>query len=390
MRSNRTRPTCDLIFLHTVDIRWIFLRLKASIKVLWHSSMKPGGFFDLEALTSQLATIQETLSNPSIWSDTEKTKDLSVQQKNIQEQMAPFHKGDEWISTIDTLFELYDETEDISLYKEIDQEIHAWERWVTELSFLKLFSSEHDSRPCFVEIQSGSGGTEAQDWAMMLMRMYLRYCEHKAFTVDILEEQPGEVAGMKSVVLRVTGPMAYGWLKNESGVHRLVRKSPFDSGNRRHTSFASVFVYPEVDDTIDIHINPADLRIDTYRASGAGGQHVNTTESAIRVTHVPSGIVVTCQSERSQHQNKAHALKQLAAKLYQMERALQLQAKATLEAHKDDITWGSQIRSYVLDKSMIKDLRTGYETSNTSGVLNGALEPFILAALKAGCHKDKE
>jgi peptide chain release factor 2 len=241
-----------------------------------------------------------------------------------------------------------------------------------------------------VEVQSGSGGTEAQDWAMMLMRMYMRYGEQKGFKVEILEEQAGEVAGIKSVVMRFAGPMAFGWLKNESGVHRLVRKSPFDSGNRRHTSFASVFIYPEVDDTIDIHINPADLRIDTYRASGAGGQHVNTTESAIRITHVPSGLVVTCQSERSQHQNKAHALKQLAAKLYQMEREEQLKAKATLEAHKDDITWGSQIRSYVLDKSMIKDLRTGHETSNTVGMLNGNLDPFIIAALKAGCYQDKE
>ena len=352
--------------------------------------LKSGGFFDWDALETESLAIEKALSDPSIWQNTEKTKELSQRQKYIQEQRAPFSQGDAWIENLDALMELYEETEDQSVYDELVKEVEGFDRWVDALSFIKLFSEEHDPRACFVEIQSGSGGTEAQDWAMMLMRMYLRYSEHKGFSVDILEEQSGEVAGIKSVVMRVVGPMAFGWLKNESGVHRLVRKSPFDSGNRRHTSFASVFVYPEVDDSIDIQINPADLRIDTYRASGAGGQHVNTTESAIRITHVPSGLVVTCQSERSQHQNKAHALKQLAAKLYQMEREEQLKAKAALEAHKDNITWGSQIRSYVLDKSMIKDLRTGHETSNTVGVLNGNLDPFIIAALKAGCYKDKE
>jgi peptide chain release factor 2 len=241
-----------------------------------------------------------------------------------------------------------------------------------------------DANNAFVDIQSGSGGTEAQDWANMLLRMYLRWGEQHGFQTELVEVSEGEVAGIKSATIKFTGEYAYGWLRTETGVHRLVRKSPFDSGNRRHTSFASVFVFPEVDESIDIEVNPADLRIDTYRASGAGGQHVNRTDSAVRITHIPSGIVAQCQSERSQHQNKAHAMNQLKAKLYETELQKRNAEKQVLEDSKADIGWGSQIRSYVLDQSRIKDLRTGMENSNTQAVLDGDLDEFIEASLKMG------
>ncbi len=247
-----------------------------------------------------------------------------------------------------------------------------------------MFAGEMDSNNAFLDIQAGSGGTEAQDWADMLMRMYLRWAEAKGFKTEIIEYSPGEVAGIKSVTLKVDGEYAFGWLRTETGVHRLVRKSPFDSGNRRHTSFAAVFISPEVDDNIDIEINPADLRIDVYRASGAGGQHVNRTESAVRITHNPSGIVVQCQNDRSQHKNKDTAMKQLKAKLYELEVQKRRSESQAVEDSKADIGWGSQIRSYVLDQSRIKDLRTNVETGNTQAVLDGSLDQFIEASLKAG------
>ena len=247
-----------------------------------------------------------------------------------------------------------------------------------------MFAGEMDPNNAFVDIQAGSGGTEAQDWANMLLRMYLRWGERRGFATEIIEISDGEVAGIKSATVKFEGDYAYGWLRTETGVHRLVRKSPFDSGNRRHTSFASVFVSPEVDDDIDIEINPADLKVDTYRASGAGGQHVNRTESAIRITHVPSGIVVSCQSDRSQHKNRATAMKQLKAKLYEMELQKRRAVEQALEDSKADIGWGSQIRSYVLDQSRIKDLRTGVEVGNTQAVLDGDLDDFLEASLKSG------
>ena len=252
------------------------------------------------------------------------------------------------------------------------------------LEFRRMFSGEMDANNAYIDINSGSGGTEAQDWAEMLLRMYLRWCESHGFNTTLIEVSPGEVAGIKSATIYVEGDYAFGWLRTEIGVHRLVRKSPFDSGNRRHTSFASVFVSPQVDDDIDISIDPGDLRIDTYRASGAGGQHVNRTDSAVRITHAPSGIVVQCQSQRSQHQNKDHAMKQLKAKLYEMEVQKRQADQQALEESKSDIGWGSQIRSYVLDQSRIKDLRTGVEISNTQAVLDGDLDKFIQASLKAG------
>ncbi len=276
------------------------------------------------------------------------------------------------------------EEQDEDTIGEIESDLNALEKQLSQLEFQRMFSGEMDAHNAFMDIQAGSGGTEAQDWANMLLRMYLRWGEKHGFKTEIVELSEGEVAGIKSATVKFTGPYAYGWLRTETGVHRLVRKSPFDSGNRRHTSFASVFVYPEVDESIEVEINPADLRIDTYRASGAGGQHVNRTDSAVRITHLPTGIVVQCQSERSQHQNKDHAMKQLRAKLYEMELQKQLAEKQAQEDAKADIGWGNQIRSYVLDQSRVKDLRTGVETSNTQAVLDGDIDAFIEAALKQG------
>ncbi len=258
------------------------------------------------------------------------------------------------------------------------------EKQVADLEFRRMFSGEMDANNAFLDIQSGSGGTEAQDWAEMLLRMYLRWGERRGFKTELIEASAGEVAGIKSATIKFDGPYAYGWLRTETGVHRLVRKSPFDSGNRRHTSFSAVFVSPEIDDSFEVDINPADLKVDTYRASGAGGQHVNRTESAIRITHIPSGIVVACQSDRSQHKNRSTAMKQLAAKLYEMEMQKRRADQQVVEESKSDIGWGSQIRSYVLDQSRIKDLRTGVEVGNTQAVLDGDLDVFIEASLKSG------
>ena len=267
---------------------------------------------------------------------------------------------------------------------EVDVELGRLDGLISDLEFRRMFSGEADPNNAYLDIQAGSGGTEAQDWASMLLRMYLRWCEKKGFKVDVVEVSEGEVAGIKSATIHVQGDHAFGWLRTETGVHRLVRKSPFDSGARRHTSFSSVFVSPEIDDNVEIEINPADLRIDTYRASGAGGQHVNRTDSAVRITHEPTGTVVQCQSQRSQHQNKDFAMKQLRAKLYEREMDARRADQQALEDSKADIGWGSQIRSYVLDSSRIKDLRTQVETSNTQAVLDGALDPFIEASLKQG------
>ena len=274
------------------------------------------------------------------------------------------------------------EENDIVMIKNIYSDVQNLEKNVANMEFCRMFSNPMDPNNCFLEIQSGSGGTEAQDWAAMLQRMYLRYCEQHNYKVEVLEESSGEVAGIKSTSLKISGDYAYGYLRTESGIHRLVRKSPFDSGNRRHTSFASVFIYPEVDDTIEIEINPADLRIDTYRASGAGGQHINKTDSAIRITHNPSGIVVSCQNDRSQHRNRAEAMAMLRARLYEVEVRKQNDEKQAMEDSKTDIGWGHQIRSYVLDQSRIKDLRTGIEVGNTQSVLDGGLDEFIQASLK--------
>ena len=288
------------------------------------------------------------------------------------------------VSDLAELLDMAVEECDESAVAEVDAELDKLEADVARLEFLRMFSGPMDASNCYLDIQAGSGGTEAQDWANILLRMYLRWGERAGFKTELIEASDGDVAGIKSATIHFQGEYAYGWLKTETGVHRLVRKSPFDSGNRRHTSFASVFVSPEIDDNIEIDINPADLRIDVYRASGAGGQHVNRTESAVRITHLPSGIVTQCQNDRSQHKNKDQAMKQLCAKLYEMEIQKQNAEKQAMEDAKSDIGWGSQIRSYVLDQSRIKDLRTGVESSNPNAVLDGDLDQFIEASLKAG------
>ena len=298
------------------------------------------------------------------------------------------------VHTLDTLTGSLDEANELLELAEAEQDsetvdavitdLDEQEKNLAQLEFQRMFSGEMDPNSAFLDIQAGSGGTEAQDWAEMLLRMYLRWGEAHDFKTEIIEASAGEVAGIKSATVQFTGPYAFGWLRTETGVHRLVRKSPFDSGNRRHTSFAAVFVSPEIDDDIDIDINPADLRIDVYRASGAGGQHVNRTESAVRITHNPSGVVVQCQNDRSQHKNKATAMKQLKAKLYELEIQKRSADQQQVEETKSDIGWGSQIRSYVLDQSRIKDLRTGVETGNTQAVLDGGLDAFIEASLKQG------
>ena len=282
------------------------------------------------------------------------------------------------------LLDLAVEEDDEETARSVEQDLVGLEATLEKLEFRRMFSGETDENNAYLDIQAGSGGTEAQDWAEMLLRMYLRWGEDKGFKTTLVEASAGEVAGLKSATIQFEGEYAFGWLKTETGVHRLVRKSPFDSGGRRHTSFASVFVSPEIDDNIEIDINPADLRVDTYRSSGAGGQHVNTTDSAVRITHEPSGIVTSCQTERSQHQNRDNAMKQLRAKLFEMEMLKRSAEKQAMEDSKADIGWGSQIRSYVLDDSRIKDLRTGVETRNTQSVLDGALDPFIQASLKQG------
>ena len=280
-------------------------------------------------------------------------------------------------------YELLREAEDAELLQELRQQLNAARAGVERLEFVRMFQREEDANNAFLEIQSGSGGTEAQDWAAMLLRMYLRWGEERGFDLELIDKHDGEVAGIKSASVKFSGSYAYGWLRTETGVHRLVRKSPFDSGNRRHTSFAAVFVVPEIDDNIDIDVNPADLRVDTFRSSGAGGQHVNTTDSAIRITHLPTGIVVSCQNQRSQHQNRDTAMRQLRSKLYELELSKRREQSQALEQSKSDIGWGSQIRSYVLDDARVKDLRTGVQTSNWQAVLDGDLNQFIEAALQA-------
>jgi len=323
------------------------------------------------------------LEEPSIWDNPARAQELGRERSTLESIVHQLQDLSQSIIDSTELFALARIEEDESTIHEISKDVERIEKAVADLEFHRMFSQKMDSANAYLDIQSGSGGTEAQDWAEMILRMYLRWGEQHGFTTELVECSAGEVAGIKSATIHFTGEYAYGWLRTETGVHRLVRKSPFDSGNRRHTSFASVFVSPEVADDIEIAINPADLRIDTYRASGAGGQHVNRTDSAVRITHMPSGIVVQCQTDRSQHKNKDYAMKQLRAKLYELEMNKKNAEQQALEDTKSEIGWGSQIRSYVLDQSRIKDLRTGVETSNTQAVLDGDLDQFIEATLKA-------
>ncbi len=324
------------------------------------------------------------LEDPAVWSDPTQAQKLGQERARLEETVQTLDDLD--IRTHDAieLLELVRAEDDAEALTEIERDVLQLGKRLGKLEFLRMFAGELDIASAFVDIQAGSGGTEAQDWAEMLLRMYLRWAEDEDLVTELVEKSEGEVAGIKSATVHLRGEYAYGKLRTETGVHRLVRKSPFDSGNRRHTSFASVFVYPEIDDSIEIEINPADLRIDTYRASGAGGQHVNRTDSAVRITHLPSGIVVQCQNDRSQHRNKAEAMTVLRARLYEAEMRERREQQQQLEDSKADIGWGSQIRSYVLDQSRIKDLRTGVETGNTQAVLDGDLNPFIEASLKAG------
>ncbi|MBK8816385.1 MAG: peptide chain release factor 2 [Methylococcaceae bacterium] len=341
-------------------------------------------YLDFDNKSERLIEVLRELENPKIWDNPEQAQALGKERGQLEIVVNTIKDLEQGMSDAEELLMMAVEEDDEATVDTVVDDLADFEKRVADLEFRRMFSGEMDANNAFLDIQSGSGGTEAQDWASMIERMYLRWGEAKGFKTELIEESPGDVAGIKSATIKFEGDYAFGWLRTETGVHRLVRKSPFDSGNRRHTSFVSVFVSPEVDDNIDIDINPADLRIDVYRASGAGGQHVNRTESAVRITHIPTNTVVQCQSDRSQHKNKDTAMKQLKSKLYELELRKRSEIQQTLEDSKSDIGWGSQIRSYVLDQSRIKDLRTNVETGNTQAVLDGSLDQFIEASLKSG------
>uniref|UniRef100_UPI003341A08D peptide chain release factor 2 n=1 Tax=Castellaniella defragrans TaxID=75697 RepID=UPI003341A08D len=341
-------------------------------------------FLDYDAKAERLHVVNAELENPDIWNDPQHAQGLGREKKSLETIVHALAGIERGLNDARELYELASIDDDDATLAAIEQDCHALGEQLEALEFRRMFSNPADPLNCFVDIQAGAGGTEAQDWASMLLRQYLRYGENKDFKTEVLETSEGDVAGIKSATIKFEGEYAYGLLRTETGVHRLVRKSPFDSSNGRHTSFASVFVYPEIDDSFEIEINPADLRIDTYRASGAGGQHINKTDSAVRITHQPTGIVVQCQNDRSQHRNRAEAMQMLKSRLYELEMRNRMAEQQKLEDSKSDVGWGHQIRSYVLDQSRIKDLRTGVEISNTQKVLDGDLDPFITASLKQG------
>ena len=348
--------------------------------------MRPnfGGIFDFDLKSEKLDQVNGELEDPKVWDDPKRAQELGKEKKSLENIVYTLIKIDSDLGDARDLFAMAREEKDEETIEAIEADAQGLLTLVEGMEFRRMFNHPMDANNCFIDIQAGAGGTEAQDWASMILRQYLRYCERKGFKVEILEQSDGEVAGIKTATLKVEGDYAYGFLRTETGVHRLVRKSPFDSANGRHTSFCSLFVYPEVDDSIEIDINPADVRIDTYRASGAGGQHINKTDSAVRLTHGPSGIVVQCQNDRSQHRNKAEAWDMLKAKLFELELRNRMSEQQKLEDSKTDVGWGHQIRSYVLDQSRIKDLRTNFETGNTKAVLDGDLDDFIAASLKQG------
>ncbi len=346
--------------------------------------MPLGGTFDYDAKKERLEEVVQELAQPEIWENPERAQALGKEQSALEaivENISALNNG---LDDGDDLLDMALEEDDADTLNEVEADIEKLVKTLEALEFRRMFSNPADSNPAYLDIQSGSGGTEAQDWAEILLRLYLRWGERRGFKTELMEVSAGDVAGIKSASIRFDGEYAFGWLRTETGVHRLVRKSPFDSGNRRHTSFASVFVSPEVDDDFEVDIDPSDLRIDTYRSSGAGGQHVNTTDSAVRITHEPTGVVVQCQNQRSQHQNKDSAMKQLKAKLYELEMQRRNEDSQNQEDNKADIGWGSQIRSYVLDDQRIKDLRTNVQTSNCQNVLDGDIDLFIEASLKSG------
>jgi len=343
-----------------------------------------GGIFDLDAKIKQIELLSKQQEDPASWSDRALSQKIGKEKRMLEIIVSQAEYLNKHLKDNQELFNLVSMEEDLATLNTIREDTVKLEQQVDEIEFKRMFSNPMDPNNCFIDFQSGSGGTEAQDWANMLLRMYIRYAERKAFKVEVLELSEGEVAGIKGATLKVTGDYAFGYFRTETGIHRLVRKSPFDSGSRRHTSFAGVNVYPEIDESIEIDINPSDLRIDTYRASGAGGQHINKTDSAVRITHIPTNTVVQCQNDRSQHRNKAEAMNMLKAQLYSLELNKRNEEKQAVEDAKTDIGWGHQIRSYVLDQSRIKDLRTSIEIGNTQGVLDGDLDPFISESLKQG------
>ena len=343
-----------------------------------------GGIFDYAAKSDKLEQVTQELEEPDVWNDPKKAQDLNKEKKSLEAVVLSLRDIKSGLTDAEELFEMAKMEEDDDSILQIEQDVLGIQKQVEQLEFRRMFSNQMDPCNCFIDIQAGAGGTEAQDWASMLLRQYLRYCERKGFKATLVELSEGDVAGIKTATIKVEGDYAYGYLRTETGVHRLVRKSPFDSANGRHTSFSSLFVYPEVDDSIDIEINPADVRVDTYRASGAGGQHINKTDSAVRLTHIPTGIVVQCQNDRSQHRNRADAWEMLKSRLFELELRKRMSEQQKLEESKSDIGWGHQIRSYVLDNSRIKGLRTNYETGNTKAVLDGDLDAFITESLKQG------
>ncbi|MDE0742879.1 MAG: peptide chain release factor 2 [Woeseiaceae bacterium] len=342
------------------------------------------GYLDYEIKSERLTEVKRELEDPNVWSEPDRAQALGRERASLELIVDGLDTMQISCTDANELMDLAVAENDLSTIQDITTEIEDLDKQIALLEFRRMFSGEMDDSNAFIDIQSGAGGTEAQDWAEMMLRMYLRWAESHDYKVEVIEVSAGDVAGIKSATIQVSGEYVYGWLRTETGVHRLVRKSPFDSSNKRHTSFASVFVMPEVNDDIEIEIDPSDLRIDVYRASGAGGQHVNRTESAVRITHLPTNVVVQCQNDRSQHKNKATAMKQLKAKLYELELQRKGSEASLLEDSKADVGWGSQIRSYVLDQSRIKDLRTGIETGNTQAVLDGDLDKFIEASLKQG------
>ncbi|UYZ84587.1 peptide chain release factor 2 [Entomomonas sp. E2T0] len=355
-----------------------------TIKDLTERTEAIRGYLDYDLKKDRLIEVTRELEDPTIWNNPEQAQSLGRERSQLEQVVATIDEMTGGLADAKDLLEMAVEENDEAAVADIEKEVNRLNSVMEVLEFRRMFSGEMDPNNAYLDIQSGSGGTEAQDWANMLLRMYLRWADSHGFKTQIVELSAGEVAGIKSATVHIEGEYVFGWLRTEIGVHRLVRKSPFDSGNRRHTSFAAVFVSPEIDDNIEIDINPADLRIDTYRSSGAGGQHVNTTDSAVRITHIPTNTVVSCQNERSQHANKDHAMKMLRAKLYELEMQKRNAAAQALEDTKSDIGWGSQIRSYVLDQSRIKDLRTGVENTNCDAVLDGDLDKFIEASLKQG------
>ncbi|POB05587.1 peptide chain release factor 2 [Halopseudomonas oceani] len=355
-----------------------------TIKDLRSRSETIRGYLDYDHKRDRLTEVERELEDPSVWNEPERAQNLGRERSQLADIVGTLDEMSGGLADAGELLEMAAEEGDQGAVDDVVTELKRLQEALEKLEFRRMFSGEMDANNCYLDIQAGSGGTEAQDWANILLRMYLRWADQHGFDAEIVELSEGEVAGIKSATVHIRGEYAFGWLRTEIGVHRLVRKSPFDSGNRRHTSFSAVFAAPEIDDDIEIDINPADLRVDTYRSSGAGGQHVNTTDSAVRITHIPTNTVVSCQNQRSQHANKDHAMKMLRAKLYELEMMKRSEAAQALEDTKSDIGWGHQIRSYVLDQSRIKDLRTGIENSNCNAVLDGDLDEFIEASLKMG------